>query len=339
MFRFLQSIFAGETAAQPHYDDRLIEAATERVIDGTDSRLRMIPGYKRKLRTAVVRAIDYVVNLVDVLDPPVALTRTAFAEDPRIRALFVSPEHIDQTLQASQNVVRFSSAGIDSTQGLFGLLIALWEERQVFGIELVGDLVQRDVPQVAVAFTGQRLSVVAGSEAEARWEIKKNAFDHLVRAALGRLVAQRVQRQELEREHTLLARKLKQMEGAHLGLGLEVQAQEPVPDLAAIEARLGELEQALLALRADSATLDDHLEGIVATLEACEEHVSLSRVSFVMDRHNIKRPLPDGDTVRTYAYQQARAGGQQGIVQLVTFPRPVMDAGGDRWAEAERYLR
>lgn len=50
-----------------------------------------------------------------------------------------------------------------------------------------------------------------------------------------------------------------------------------------------------------------------------------------MDRQNIERPSPDGDEVRTREYQWVRAADRRGIVQFVTSPQPIPDAGTELW--------
>ena len=59
MLRIFYSIFGGDEEAG-RYPDTLIKAAIERAVDGTDPWLRGLSGYPRKLRPAVLHAIDHV---------------------------------------------------------------------------------------------------------------------------------------------------------------------------------------------------------------------------------------------------------------------------------------
>jgi hypothetical protein len=68
--RLLQSIFGrGETVGR--YPETLIEMTIERAVDGTDPRLRLLPGYRKRLREPVIHAIEQVVALVDAMPAPV----------------------------------------------------------------------------------------------------------------------------------------------------------------------------------------------------------------------------------------------------------------------------
>ena len=53
MLRLLQSIFRQTPEATSGYDEELLKLAVERVIDGTDPRLRALSGYRKKLQPAV----------------------------------------------------------------------------------------------------------------------------------------------------------------------------------------------------------------------------------------------------------------------------------------------
>lgn len=340
MLRLLQSIFAGnERPGGGAYDEGLIERATERLVDVTDPRLRAVSGYKRKLRAGVECAVDHAIRVGDAIAGPLELSRSAFGSDPRVRALFASPEHLDETLNASADVQQWLSQSKLPPDVVYALLVVTWEERHAFGMELEGDMVRRDVAQVVVNFGGHRFPAVAGSESEARWEVKKRAFDLLVKAALARLVDKRKQQQNLERERLLLANKLKELESAHLGLSLENAAPAKREDPAAVEARVHQIEQELATLRADAGTLDDHMTVIADTLSASADLLTVDSVSFVLDQKNVKRNAPDGQTIHAVEYPRVRSGDRRAIATLVQFPRTSIRPPKDLFAEAERYLR
>ena len=45
MLKLFQSFFGGDES-RGRYPESLVEAAIERTVDGTDSRLRLLPGYR-----------------------------------------------------------------------------------------------------------------------------------------------------------------------------------------------------------------------------------------------------------------------------------------------------
>ncbi len=58
VLRLLQSLFSVTPDPAGKFDPALIRAAIERVVDGTDPRLRMVRHYRKKLWTAVERSIE-----------------------------------------------------------------------------------------------------------------------------------------------------------------------------------------------------------------------------------------------------------------------------------------
>ena len=53
MFRLLESIFGGKGRRDAVVDEQIVTRALERLVDGTDPRLRTVPRYRSALRPAV----------------------------------------------------------------------------------------------------------------------------------------------------------------------------------------------------------------------------------------------------------------------------------------------
>lgn len=66
-------------------DDALINAATDRLVDATDSRLRGYGNYRKQLRRSVKTAVVYIINMIEALPPPVEISRSTFSSDPRLQ--------------------------------------------------------------------------------------------------------------------------------------------------------------------------------------------------------------------------------------------------------------
>ena len=156
-FRFLQSIFSG--ASQPgKFDKELMLRGIERVVDGTDPRLRAVSHYRRKLWPAVERGIDYVVNFVNVLPPAITADRQGYMSDPRLRALFASPESLREILSFSDGARNYLKQAPDPLpMELYAGLGAVRVEKNVLGIEMDGEILRRDVPQIMVNFSDHRV--------------------------------------------------------------------------------------------------------------------------------------------------------------------------------------
>ncbi len=226
--KLFQSIFGrGETCGR--YPETLVEAAIERAVDGTDSRLRLLPGYRKHLREPVVHAIDHVVALVDGMPAPTVAGRKEHGAEPRLGAMFSSAADMLDVFSRDTALADFlSSPAGTACPRVTALLLADRVERNILGMDLVGDQVRGDVQQVTVSFSGHRLLDPNASDEEAGRQLKRRAFDHLLGLALHRIAKVRVERADLARQRDLLRRKVTALERG--GWGFDVtEGEHPDP--------------------------------------------------------------------------------------------------------------
>jgi hypothetical protein len=121
----------------------------------------------------------------------------------------------------------------------------------------------------------------------------------------------------LEEQRILLRSKLKAMQAGNWGLEpLLKPAGDKQPDLAAIEQQIAGIETELLALRADSMTLDGHLGRISAILSEPQEHLRLDHITLTLDAMNIKRTAASGAHAATLALDEVVGRNRRRIVLL-----------------------
>jgi hypothetical protein len=345
-FRLLRSLFrTASTAATGPFDDAMIREAIERVVDGTDPRLRAVSHYRRKLRDAVAHAVDYAAQQVATLPPAIEIGRRRFTTDPCLRALFISPDHLREVLSFSQaahkNRPTTSSPAVASTD-LYAALSMERIEKTVLGVELQGDIIRREVPQMTVNFRNHRVAFPTASETETRREMMKRAFDYLIEAALQSLIATRTRKQQLQQQQRqLLQKKAQVLKRAEPGLEALLAAPAPrkAAETAAIERQLREIEAEFSQIHADSATLDHHLAQVVATLRQPEKHLRMDRVSLTLNHMNIKVSEDAAKTANTLTFDDALIGENRRMtVLLVRFPRSELLEQPDFFGEAERLL-
>lgn len=341
VLRLLQSLFSATPDPAGKFDPALIRAAIERVVDGTDPRLRMVRHYRKKLWTAVERSIEYVTELVDALPPPVEIRSHSFMTDPRLRALFTSTRHLQEILSFGNELHHYRQRIGGLPTDLYAMLRTERIEKTVLGITLEGNMIRRDVPQITVNFHNHHVAFPAGSETKTRREVKKRAFDYLIETALDRLVAVRTQKQQLEQQQRqLLQRKIKLLRGANTAL--EPLLDPHTADLstpASIDKRLREIEVELGRIRADSATLDDHLAKVVVTLREPEKHLRLDRVSMTLDHMNIKADKNSSRNTSMLTFDDVLLGkGRRITAMFIRFPSDEILPRPDFFDEANRLL-
>ncbi|MGE5153103.1 MAG: hypothetical protein ACM3ST_03720, partial [Bdellovibrio bacteriovorus] len=207
--RLFQSIFGGHEAPG-RYPETLIEQAIERAVDGTDPRLRLVPGYRKRLRQPVIHAADQVIALVDRIQAPLSAGIDGYQNDYRLAALFASADEMLQVFSRDRALAAYLSTGEGrGAERVTALLLARREERNILGMDLVGDQVRRDVAQVSVSFSGHHLLDPRTSEEETRRFLKRRAFDHILALALSEITEARVERAERARQRDLLQRRLR----------------------------------------------------------------------------------------------------------------------------------
>lgn len=333
MLKLFQSIFGGES--QGRYPESLVAMAIERAVDGTDPRIRALPGYRKQLRAPVLHAIDHVVTLVDSLPAPLAADRGNYSGDARLRALFASADRMLEVFGNDSVLNEFRASAKDAGR-ITALLLAERVEKNVLGMELSGDMLRRDVAQVAVSFRGHRLVDPTISEDETRRLLKRRAFDHLLSLALARIIDVKGERAGLNQQRDVLKHKLNALQ--HGGWGLD-DAGEGTLDPGALEGELADIEAQLAAFHADTDALRAHLHITAELLADAERQFWGEVIELRVDRMNIQREEAD-TSAQLIRFQELRnARGRRLVMLFLSMNPAVLPRREDFFTAAERYTR
>lgn len=330
-----QSIFGGrETIGR--YPEGLIDMAIERAVDGTDPRMRLVLGYRKRLREPVMHAIDQVVALVDAIPAPVAAGPDGYRNDFRLAALFASINDMLQVFGRDRALSDYLS-GVEGrgAERVTALLLARREERNILGMDLVGDQVRRDVAQVAVSFSGHHLLEPRASEEESRQFLKRRAFDHLLTLALAEITDARVERADLKRQRDLLVRKLQAMKRGTLSLDRPEASQA---EGAGLQAELDDVSRQLQGLGADTHVLKVHLEVLARRLGEAERQVWWDGIELWLGPMNIRQDPADPSARRIVLQEMHSARAGHAVMLPVAIAPQDLPRREDFVSEAERYL-
>lgn len=337
MLKLFQSIFdlvGGGNKARGRYPEALIEMAIDRAVDGTDPRIRALPGYRKRLRAPVIHAADHVIALVDSLPEPVAATRKAFAGDSRLAALFASAEHLREVFAGDAALGEFRDRH-PGCERVTSLLVAERHEKNVLGMELDGELLKREVAQVAINFRSHRLVDPDTDEAEMRRQLKRRAFDHLLSLALARITEIQGERAGLNRQRDLLRRKLSALQ--HGGFDFDAAGGER-PDPEKLQAELDDIEAQMSALGVDDRALSAHLDIVAGLLAEAERQFWGEELVLHLDRMNIRRDPQDGTAREIRLQELHNARGRRLVMLLVSIDPGELPQRVDAVTAAERYL-
>ena len=284
MFSLFKSFFGAETQQAGKYPADLLERATNRAIEGVDSRMQALPGCHRKLRPSLITAIDHVVALVDYLPEARDASRSNYNNDPYLRAMFASADALQNFFNKSPELACYRQSLTIEPDYYIAMLRMDREEKRVFGVDVQGEVLRRDVAQMTMSFSNRVLIDPQGSEEETRRLLMRRAFDHLISLALHEVMESRRVREELEQQHRLYQRKFDTLQSE--GWGFDSTEGEPGTDHASAQSKLEEIEMQLQALPAKTELLDAHLDILMNIFSNAADHLSRTTESMIVDRMN-----------------------------------------------------
>lgn len=341
MFQFLNSLFTASAERPAGVGNELIEAATDRVIEGTDRRLKALGSYRRQLRKPVEKAVVYVIDLIAELPEPVEISRRTFGSDPRLKAFFASFDHMQEKVGGAKTVEAYlEQTPVGDNSKLYGLLSMQWEEQNRLGMVLQDDRIQRDVQQTAVNFINHNYVGPSVSSEEAVMNMKKRAFDFMIEIALERIIANRTRYTQLEQQQLLLKTKLKAMKAGNWGLEEMLRPETSgAKDLSPLEAEIDAVERELAKMGARHEVLDKNLQIIKHTLGKPDALLALRSIALELDSMNIKKDASTAAKVHRLELIEAYSGiGAARILLPGWFPVSELPAARPSIADAMRYL-
>ena len=247
-------------------------------------------GYAAALTVAVA-----VLTAITLLPAVHTLSVSCWADDPALRAFFVAPEEIVTLLAAAENLRALFAERLEIDTACVVLGMAIKTQRG-FGMALQGDTVQRDVAQVSVSFSDHKARLAAADEAALRRVIGIEVFEYLVAQAMAAIGAERAERQELQRDRSLMRARLKLLQQHGPGLGsLLGEAPAGASEQARLEAELLENEQQLQAVGDSHDALPGELDCLVDVLANPHRYIEFSPQRLRLNRMNVMVEADDGD--------------------------------------------
>ncbi len=305
----------------------MLDKALERVIDGTDHRIRAVPGYKRKLYKSILKSLEYADRLIEQVPSAIELDSDHFVIDPYIRVFFPTKNGLVKVFQQSSELKEyFTDARHAGDSESCALLCMRKYEENILGMELEGDHVVRDVKQTRVTFAGHRIYSPAESESSARRELKCCIFEGLVNNALAKISELRKRRQELESEQQILHSRLRSHK-----TGVDINSDPQSMTAATSELhnealQLEQIEQELSEL--GYVTPETCLEFVNDILSQPEEFVCLQNISLKVDKSGIKRVSeePSRSVCELQLSEVTIKGHPPRVVTLAKIPRKELDS-------------
>lgn len=329
MWQWLTTFFGPATNVKSFFDQNTLAVAIEKTVEGTDPRLRLVHNYKKKLAKPVQSALQYTDTLVTRSTQPILINRQAYSLDPRVHAFFTSANEMQRLFSLDKGMRTFFARPENQDQKEGCVLLAMKkQEKKIFGYEMEGGIIKRDIPQMAVAFSDHRLLAPAKNATTIKEKLRKLAFNMLVECALANILDIRLHRHDLEEQRRLLQEKLSTQKRSRCGLQsvLEDNSDDDDDDdhiKGEMLLKLREIEHQLHRVKVSLRTLDDSLAQVKTVLSQPEQYLRLETVSVKLNRLGIKTDKAgDGDEVAFHEVQMGHA--RRFALALVVYPRHEM---------------
>lgn len=316
MLKIFEQIFRSETKSAKGYPEELIKRATERALDATDPRVRILSSYAKPMRAAVIHAIDHVVQLVDTLSTPVPMSRADWSAQRVMDAMFSSGDSLQNTIERDAACKDFVASNPRIAEPVTALLLAKHSRKLTYGHDLVDDKPVSDVPLTVVSFDEHRLIGLATSAEETRRLLKLRAFDYLLVLALAKITELQETRKDLVVRRKLLQAKLDVLSRSSGSLLEEPRA----ADKQSLQEKMELVETQLKDMGADDSVLQRHLGILVETLAAAEKELWLeSQILYIDNMHYLRTAdHPKATPLPVQILHDANA--REMAIQLVVMP-------------------
>jgi hypothetical protein len=267
----------------------------ERMVQDSDPSIRKAAGYRKQLKQPVENALGHIESLISSIPGPFRLSPEAWDKDPLMHALFVSPDEIRSLLQNCVDLKSFfQKSGMRTT---VALLSATQKERTVFGTDQQGEIVRRDVAQVAVEFHDHRVVAPGADEAENRQELFHRGLYVLATHTLEEILRIHSIREELTEERRILAVKLKIQHSRERGLeGLLAGGRNSSESSEQAKQLLEEIDKQLMELEPGSGKPQDFLNKLEIVLLAPENFLMGQTIRMRLNWMGVKQSKESAET-------------------------------------------
>jgi hypothetical protein len=305
--------------------DEHLKAAVERVIEGTDPRLKAISDVRVRLAPAVAQVLDSAQKRVAPLPPCVEMTPKTWGQSPLLRAMFVRPVEVSNTLAQSQDLRNFlDSSPALAMETVFCVVAATRVERTVFGAALEGDLLRQDIAQKTVGFCDFRLAGFARTEKLLRTRLEERVLEGLLLAALRDLSSNKERSEPLERAPQLLLTRLRLFEqsGAGLAAMLDGHAHE-AGEIDRLRRALAKNESELMEIKANGSDFEALFGPVIDALHHAESGIQMQQVSLRLNSMNVVvgEEVADAAAIEFFEFSTAHPDRPQRVAFLASFPR------------------
>jgi hypothetical protein len=296
-------------------------ATVESVVDETDSKIRLVPGYKMKLQDIIQSSLEFADDLVNRIPEPIEVSVNTFTSDPYVNAFFTNVRDLQSIFSHSSEIQDYMEDVHYDDACCCALLCMRRTEKTVMGMELSGDMLKRDVRQVAVSFSDHRIYSPAPCESDTREGMKSCLFQGLVANALEHIMNLRLAGHRLQSKRQMLHARLKryQQKSGEMqqGPGANARIAQDIEETG-LELRKTEKQMMETPLLTPQVVLDQ----VIDVFSRPENFVQIREISLRLNKMGIKISDDSSQPANKLNLTEVTIGIElPRVVTLATFPR------------------
>ena len=269
--------------------------ATDRVVQIADPVIRQAKGYRRILAGPIAGSMQYFESLLETIPGPVILDRKRYYDDPTVKALFASPDELDEVLHYNPEINKLRKQGLSGE--MVAMMTMLQQERTIFGHKQEGELIIREVRQQAVSFSDHRIVAPSLDLQTTRNGIVNRGLEVLATVAMERITTLRANKAELQGQKEYLQGMVKILGGrSHRQEIFAAPTSQNREELRKVEQRLAEVEEELEQLRRQIALPEQSLAHLEEVLAQPQSMLAAHRQTLRLDWKGVRvDDEPDGE--------------------------------------------
>lgn len=304
-----------------------VDEALERVVDGIDAKLRLVPSYQQKLHDAVSIALQHIDALVEQVPGPIDCSRKTYVKEPDVAAYFVSPNGMQEVFSNSTELQSFfSDTDNSNVDTCYALLCSNKQDKTIIGSELVEHVVRHDVMQTTINFFDYKVLSPAVSSYDVRKGIKECIFDGLITYALQHIACIKIQRRDLKNQQRILHAQLRSRQTR--GNGLSSMIAEGHADKwqsEKLEKQYCEAGRELDKMLGEMDVFSFYLEEVRQILSKPEDFIRLNVACFRLSDMRIMVDENASQPANTVCFSELEiANVMKRVVAIVSYPRDEM---------------
>ncbi|MDA8137633.1 MAG: hypothetical protein M0036_03175 [Desulfobacteraceae bacterium] len=274
-----------------------MEEALELVLANSYPKIRLVHGYKQKLQPALEFAWQHITRLIETLPDPLDATSDEMLFVQLVNPFFIDSAHLKKTLRNDPDLSQFLS---QNPPDLFYVLLTMDRKaKTIFGAQLKGEIVVKDVALKTIGFSDHKFRVPSTKIEDATLALRKGVLQILAHWALEKILEEKSREEELRDLRAEMTTKLKILETERQAMVLEWRSETAKQSYGAAQKMLEEIEKELSAIKSKSLKADYYLEEVECVLAGAKELLTAEMVDMHLDHKNILLEGPADETHHT----------------------------------------